>query len=141
MQSSEWKKLRHREALEDFVGGSLEDSRERLLDEWYQLFAEEIEVLVDGFVDDFGDGLVAVKKWAQVDAPLFHEHFNVEFVHDEVCDTVDYLWSPADPDFTATREVSREHPRTVDRQHENFSIHAVFTVHEQVRQIYFERVL
>lgn len=133
--------MRHREALEDFVGCSLEDFREGLLDQRNQLFAEEIEVLVDGLVDDVGNGSVAVEERAEVDAALLHENFDLKFVDDEMCDAVYFFWPPADSDFTASREVSCEHPGPIDRQNENFSVHAVLSVYKQVRQIYFKRIL
>lgn len=42
-----------REALEDFVARTLEYPLEGFLDQRNKLGAEQVEVLVDGFVDDF----------------------------------------------------------------------------------------
>lgn len=140
--SSEWKKLRHWEPLEDFVGCSFDDSRKRLFYERNQLLAEEFEVLVDGLVDDVGNRFVALEKWSKVDASLFDEHLDVDFIHDEVGDAVDFLRAPSDSNFAATpREVSSEQSRSFYGQYENFSVHHVLSFDKQVWQIYFERVL
>lgn len=136
------KKLLQREAPKNFVGSSLEYPRQWFLDQRNQILADDLEVLVDGQVDDFPNHLVASEQVHQVYFALPDRYLDVHLVHDEVSFPVDLLVHAFDSDVTrAACEISRELSASLHRDEKNFAIDGVTAEDVEMRQVDLEGIL